>query len=115
MVNKLTIVSSAVLVVAWRISRDKSSRIEIIFVAWPGNRRDTVFRRRLAPENFTSTSAMGDVELATSSLMVSELDEELQGDAGVVLAMGYRDSGYEVVDSNLCLYGLVDCGVLVTQ
>lgn len=76
MVNELTSLSSTVSIVASRISRDKSSRADIIFVTCPGNRGDTVFKRRLAPENLTSTSAMDDLELATSSLMVSEFEEE---------------------------------------
>lgn len=109
MVNELTIVSSTVLIVAWSISRDKSSRTDIIFVAWYGNRGERVFRRRLAPENFTSTSAMDDFEFATSSLLVSEFDEELRGETGLVLAMDVGDSKY---DGSLCLYGLADCGVL---
>lgn len=92
MVKKFTIVSSTTLMLALRISREKSSRSETIFVAWPGNRGEIVFRRRLEPENFTSTSAMDDFEFATSSLTMSEVEDELEGEGsskgGVKLAIG---------------------------
>lgn len=78
MVKELTIVSSTVLIPAWSISRERSSRAETILVACPCNRGEIVLRRRLEPENFTSTSAIGDFEFATSSLTISEFEEELE-------------------------------------
>lgn len=74
-------VSSRVLIFTLRISRERSSRADIIFTAWPGILGETVFRRTLGPENLTSTSAMADFELATGSLTLSmeEVLEE-QGD-----------------------------------
>lgn len=42
-----------------------------IFAACPGMRGETVFKRRFKPENLTSTSAISDLELAESSLMLS--------------------------------------------
>lgn len=73
-------VSSTTLILAWRTSRGRLSRIAIIFVAWPSIRFEQVFRRRLPPINFTSTSAIADLELATSSLVLSELVKELAGE-----------------------------------
>lgn len=82
--KELSIVSSTVLMFTWRISSASSSRVDIILIAWPGMRPETVFNTRLGPENLTSTSARADFELATSSLTVSLIDEvdELQGDGG---------------------------------
>lgn len=50
----------------------------MILTAWPGIRGETVFNRTFAPENFTSTSAIGDLELATSSLTLSTTLEEVE-------------------------------------
>lgn len=75
-VNEFSMVSSTVLMLTCRISSERSSRAEIIFTAWPGIRGDTVFNRRFGPENLTSTSAIADLEFATSSLMLSLMDEE---------------------------------------
>ena len=82
MVKKLSMVSSTVLIFTWRSSRERSSRVEIIFIAWPGIGGDTVFKRRFGPENFTSTSAIGDFEFATSSLILSLILEEVEEDEG---------------------------------
>lgn len=75
-------VSSTGMIRKWRISRERSSRAEIIFMACPGIRVDTVFKRTFGPVNFTSTSAMGDLEFATSSLTLSLIEEVVEEDAG---------------------------------
>lgn len=74
--------SEVLLMLTWRISSARSSSADIIFKACPGIRWETVFKRTWGPENLTSTSAIGDFELATSSLMLSltEEVEELVGD-----------------------------------
>lgn len=82
MVKELTIVSSDELMFTCRISRASSSSTEMIFVTWPGIRGDTVLRRRFAPENLTSTSAMADFEFAASSLRMFSLTEELEEEVG---------------------------------
>jgi len=80
-VKELSIVSwSTMLMLTCRISRARSSRAEIIFTAWPGIWGDTVFNRTFGPENLTSTSAIADLEFATSSLMLSLMEEEEDGD-----------------------------------
>ena len=92
MVKELNIVSSTVLMLTLRISSERSSSAEIIFAACPGIRGDTVLRRRFEPENFTSTSAIADLELAKSSfklslMMFEEVLEEV-GDGSSELALG---------------------------
>jgi hypothetical protein len=94
MVKELSMVSSTALMPTLRISNERSSRVEIIFVACPGIRGDTVFKRRFGPENFTSTSAIEDLEFATSSLTLSLMeevdDEEGEGSSEVVAMVGER-------------------------
>lgn len=79
----------------------------MIFTAWPGIRGDTVFNMTFAPENFTSTSAMADFELAASSLLtwlsMEEFDEVVGDGSSGLLALLLILLG---------LYGLVGCGVL---
>lgn len=84
MVKELSIVSSTVLMLTWRISRASCSRAEMILSTWPGRRCDTVLSSRLEPENLTSTSARGDLEVATSSLTASLMlmEEEVEELAG---------------------------------
>lgn len=91
MVKELSIVSSMVIMLISRISRERSSRVEIIFTTCPGILGETVLRRRFGPENLTSTSATGDLELATSSLAES-LREELEEDG-----VGERSIGVDIV------------------
>lgn len=71
MVKELSMVPSIVLMLTWSISSASCSKAAIILTAWPGIRGETVFNMTLAPapENFTSTSAMADFELAASSLL----------------------------------------------
>lgn len=74
---------SSVMMRKRRISRERSSRVEMIFMACPGIRGDTVLiKRRFGPENFTSTSAMGDLEFAKSSLALSLMEEVVEEDEG---------------------------------
>jgi hypothetical protein len=68
-------VSSAVLTLAWTISRARSSRTDIILKACPGIRDETVFKSKCEPQNLTSTSATEDFEFATSSLMLSLMED----------------------------------------
>lgn len=75
-------VSSLVLMLTWRISSARSSSVDMIFRACPGILGETVFKRRCGPENLTSTSATADLELATSSLMLSLMEEEAAEDVG---------------------------------
>lgn len=108
-VNELSIVSSTVLIFTWRISRASSSSAEIILTTWPGMGCDTVFRSRLGPENFTSTSATADFELATNSLKASLMEEEveeLHGEGGTGLG---REGELRKFQG---LYGLLGWGVL---
>lgn len=82
-----------VVMLTWRISRARSSSAEMIFTAWPGMRGETVFRITLEPENFTSTSAIADVEFAASSLALSMAeveDEEAACSEMAVAAPGKR-------------------------
>ncbi|KAL6972068.1 hypothetical protein U1Q18_031752, partial [Sarracenia purpurea var. burkii] len=76
---ELSMVSSTVFMLRSRISSERSSSADTIFTACPGIRRDIVFRRTFAPENFTSTSATPDFELAASSLALSMAEVE-EGD-----------------------------------
>jgi hypothetical protein len=82
-------VSSTVLMLTLRISKERSWRAEMILVACPGIGGETVFKRRFGPENFTSTSAIGDLEFATSSLTRKTLSlmEEVEDEEGEVEAM----------------------------
>ena len=73
--NKYSMVSSAVLTLTWTISRFRSSRTDIIRRACPGIRDEMVFKSTCEPQNLTSTSATEDVEFATSSLMLSLMEE----------------------------------------
>lgn len=66
-------VSSTVVMLTSRISSESSSRVEMILRACPGIGGDTVLRRTFGPENFTSTWATADLELAKSSLRLSIL------------------------------------------
>lgn len=68
----------------WSISRDRSSRADTILSACPGILGETVFNRTFAPENFTSTSAMADFELATSSLLLPRMLFSMDGDVDEV-------------------------------
>lgn len=89
-VKELNMVSSRVVILTWRISRESCSSAEIIFTAWPGIGGETVFKTTFGPVNFTSTSAMADFEFATRSLLLLLLlllsmeefvvEHELQGD-----------------------------------
>lgn len=81
-------VSSTVVILTWRISRESCSSAEMIFTACPGIGGETVFKTTFGPVNFTSTSAMADFEFATRSLLALLLlsmeefvvEDELQGD-----------------------------------
>lgn len=74
--------SEVLLMLTWRISSARFSSADIIFKACPGILWETVFKRTWGPENFTSTSAIWDLEFATSSLILSFTDEadEVVGD-----------------------------------
>lgn len=76
-VKELSIVSSAILLLmlTWSISRARSSSADMIFKTCPGILWETVFKRTCGPENLTSTSATRDLELATSSLILSLMEE----------------------------------------
>lgn len=84
MVKELSMVnSSIVLRLTLRISRERSSRADMIFRTWPGILGDIVFKSTLGPQNLTSTSATADFECATSSLAWSmELDVEQEEEEG---------------------------------
>lgn len=70
---------SVVLRVTLSISRERCSSADIIFRAWPGILGETVLNITFGPENFTSTSATLDLELATSwSLSMIEDVEQLE-------------------------------------
>lgn len=82
-------VSSAMLIFTWRISSGRSSRADIILRACPGIGGETVFRRTCGPENLTSTSAITDLEFATSSLILSLMEEEAE-EVGELAIVGER-------------------------
>lgn len=85
-------VSSAVLMFTWRISSARSSRADIILMAWPRIGSDTVFRSTCGLENLTSTSAIMDFELAKSSLILSLMEEEAE-EVGELAMVGERYPG----------------------
>lgn len=93
MVKELSIRSSTVLISTWRIPRSSCSSAATILTAWPGMRCDTVLSSKFGPENLTSTSATADLEVATSSLTTSFMEEveELHGE-GWSTGLG-RDDG----------------------
>lgn len=68
---------------------------------------ERVLRTTWGPENLTSTSAMADLELATSSLMLSLMEDEAE-DVGD----GSREAGTLGGGRGLQGYGLPGCGVL---
>lgn len=112
--KQFSIFSSTLLMFTWRIWRARSSSAETILTTWPGMRCDTVLSSRFGPQNFTSTSATADLELATSSLTLSLMEEveELQGESSAGLG---RDDELRKPVCRLCslgLYGLLGWGVL---
>ena len=60
-------VSSILLMLRWRTSKDSLSKTPIIFGSWPGIRREMIFKTTFEPEIFASTSATDELQHAPTS------------------------------------------------
>lgn len=72
MTKEYKTVSSMLLMLIWRTSKESLSNTLIILATWPVTRREIIFNAMFEPEILASTSATGELQQASSSLKTLE-------------------------------------------